>query len=152
PQVIDGISVPPYYDVETFRSALNYKAHPDDIFLCVYPKSGTTWTQVILYTLMHNGEAFDNNMAEYFASTPFIERIGEQGLNNMQQPYVIKTHLPFNRVPYHEKAKYVCVIRNPKDVCVSYYYFFLKRNDREPNKALFDQFFEAFISGNIICG
>jgi hypothetical protein len=151
-QVIDGILVSTNIDLETLRSALNYKPRLDDVFLCVYPKSGTTWAQVILYTLTHDGEAFDNNMAEYFACTPSLELIGERGINSMHRPYVIKTHLPLNRVPYDEKAKYVCVIRNPKDVCVSFYYFTLKMIDREPDKASFDTFFEEFISGNVFFG
>lgn len=151
-QIIDGIPVSKNYDVETFRSALNYKAQPDDIFLCTFPKSGTTWAQVILYALTHNGEAFDSNMAEYFASTPTLEQVGERGIKSMRQPYVIKTHLPLNRISYSEKAKYVCIIRNPKDVCVSYYYFLLKMVDAEPDKTSFDAFFEAFLSGNIHFG
>ncbi|CAF1439962.1 unnamed protein product [Rotaria sordida] len=53
-EIIEGIPVPDIWDAETFRSALNYKAQPDDIFLVAYPKSGTTWMQVILYTLMND--------------------------------------------------------------------------------------------------
>ncbi|CAF1048174.1 unnamed protein product [Didymodactylos carnosus] len=151
-QVIDGIPVSIDYDVETFRPALNYKPRPDDIFLSVYPKSGSTWAEVILYTLMNDGEAFNNNMAEYFARTPYLEQIGKRGINNMHRPCVIKTHLPFNRIPYCEKAKYVCVVRNPKDVCVSFYYFILKLTGGEPDKASFDAFFEAFINGNVYFG
>jgi hypothetical protein len=151
-QIIDGISVPISYDVETFCSALNYKSRPCDIFLCVYPKSGTTWVQVISYTLMHNGEAFDDDISEYFASTPFIDEIGEQGINNMHRPYVIQTHLSFNRILCDQKAKYVCVIRNPKDVCVSYYYFPMKIFDEEPSKTSFDTSFEKFINGNTYYG
>ncbi|CAF1149281.1 unnamed protein product [Rotaria sordida] len=114
-KIIEGIAIPDFWDAEIFRSALNYKAQSDDIFLVVYPKSGTTWMQVILYTLMNDGKAFDNSMAEYFACTPFLELVGGRGMKNMHRPCVIKTHLPFNRVPYHKNAKYICVVRNPKD-------------------------------------
>ncbi|CAF4270205.1 unnamed protein product, partial [Rotaria sordida] len=151
-QMIEGIPVSAHCNAETFRSALKYKGQPDDIFLVVYPKSGTTWMQVILYTLMNDGKAFDNSMAEYFARTPFLELIGERGMKNMHRPCVIKTHLPFNRVPYNENAKYICVVRNPKDVCVSFYYFLLKINGIQPNQMLFDTFFEAFINGNVPVG
>ncbi|CAF4947856.1 unnamed protein product, partial [Rotaria sp. Silwood1] len=114
-QVIDGIPVSNNIDVEALQWALNYKVQPDDIFLCVYPKAGTTWAQVILYTLMNDGQAFDKDMTDYFARTPSLDHIGEQGMKTMRQPYVIKTHLPLNRVPYNEMAKYICVVRNPKD-------------------------------------
>lgn len=55
-KVIDGIPLFISYDEDTFRSALNYKVQPNDIFLSVYPKSGTTWSQVILYTLTNKDE------------------------------------------------------------------------------------------------
>jgi hypothetical protein len=151
-EIVEGIATSPGLDIEIFRSALNYKAQADDIFLAVYPKSGTTWMQVILYTLMNNGEAFDNNMAEYFARTPFLELVGELGIQNMHRPCVIKTHLPFNRIPYHKNAKYICVVRNPKDVCVSYYHFLIKHIGIEPDQTSFDSFFEAFIGGNVYFG
>ncbi|CAF4775953.1 unnamed protein product, partial [Rotaria sp. Silwood2] len=72
-------------------------AQPDDIFILTYPKSGTTWMQVILYTLMNDGKAFDDDMGDYFARTPFLDTVGEKGLKNMHKPYVMKTHIPFNR-------------------------------------------------------
>ncbi|CAF4158076.1 unnamed protein product [Rotaria sordida] len=150
--IIEGIGIPDFWDAEIFRSALNYKAQSDDIFLVVYPKSGTTWMQVILYTLMNNGEAFDNSMGEYFARTPFLELVGERGMKNMHRPCVIKTHLSFDRVPYHKNAKYICVVRNPKDVYVSFYYFLSKIFNIQPNQTLFDTFFEAFINGNVPSG
>jgi hypothetical protein len=151
-QVIDGILVRATADVEIVRSALNYNARLDDIFLCSYPKTGTTWMKAILYTLMNDGKSFDNNMAEFSARTPSLENVGERGLNNMHRPYVINTHFPLNRIFHHDKAKYVCVVRNPKDVCVSYYYFLLKMIDGQPDKASFDTFFEAFINGNMQYG
>ena len=146
-KMIDGILVPHMFDTEKFRSALNYKPRSGDIFLCVYPKSGTTWMQVILYALTHNGEAFDENISEYFACTPFIDQIGEEGINQMNHPYVIKTHLPFTRIPCDHKTKYVCVIRNPKDVCVSCYHFFTKSLDGELSQTTFDTLFETFLNG-----
>ncbi|CAF3339875.1 unnamed protein product [Rotaria socialis] len=151
-QVVDGILVSTNCDAATLRSALNYQAQEGDIFLVVYPKSGTTWMQIILYTLMNNGEAFDDNMTEYFARTPFLELVGETGLKHMHRPCAIKTHLPLNRVPHHENAKYICVVRNPKDVCVSYYHFLLGFINEAPTQTSFDAFFEAFINGNVHFG
>ena len=50
-----------------------------------------------------------------------------------------------HRVLFNSPAKYICVIRNPKDVCVSYYIFYNMWPDVP--KLEFDQFFEYFIEG-----
>jgi hypothetical protein len=36
---------------------------------------------------------------------------------------VIKTHLPFEAVPYSEESHYIGLVRDPKDACVSSYHF-----------------------------
>ena len=36
-------------------SGLAYRAQPGDIFVSAYPKCGTTWTQHIVYLLLHEG-------------------------------------------------------------------------------------------------
>ena len=47
-----------------------------------------------------------------------------QYLKGMQEPRVIKSHLPFSHLPPNliNKAKVVYVCRRPKDVIVSYYH------------------------------
>jgi hypothetical protein len=37
---------------------------------------------------------------------------------------VVKTHLPYSSVPHNPASRYVAVVRDPKDVCVSAYFFF----------------------------
>jgi hypothetical protein len=48
----------------------------------------------------------------------FIDLRGKDFLNYE----VIKSHLPFELMPYNKFIKYLCVIRNPKDTCISFYY------------------------------
>ena len=36
---------------------------------------------------------------------------------------IIKTHLALDKIPYVAAARYICVVRDPKDVFVSSYYF-----------------------------
>ncbi|RWS18131.1 Amine sulfotransferase-like protein, partial [Leptotrombidium deliense] len=63
------------------------------------------------------------------------------------------THLPFNLIPKNKNAKYITVVRNPKDVCVSFYHF-TKEMIRIHNvpDGTFDQYFEEFIAGRIAYG
>ena len=111
----------------------DYRATASDVFVCSYIKSGTTWMLQLAVQVTHRGEAeFDNILY----AVPWPDGI------TRQQPYivpledpspagcsptglrVIKTHLPFSSVPHNTDARYIAVVRDPKDVCVSAYYFF----------------------------
>lgn len=49
---------------------LAYQARPEDIFIVTYPKSGTTWVQMILYQLMTDG-SMDVSHLNVFA--PYLD-------------------------------------------------------------------------------
>ncbi|KAL3229485.1 hypothetical protein MRX96_048537, partial [Rhipicephalus microplus] len=63
---------------------------------------------------------------------------------------VIKSHLLFGRTPFSEKARYVYVLRNPYDCCVSYYH----QRAGLPNLPAikFDEFLDDFIEGQVPFG
>jgi aryl sulfotransferase len=111
----------------------DYRATANDLFVCSYIKSGTTWMLQLAIQVAHRGEAeFDNILY----AIPWPDGI------TRQQPYmipledpspvecsptglrVIKTHLPFSSVPRNPDSRYIVVVRDPKDVCVSAYFFF----------------------------
>lgn len=145
--VVDGIRVPGLFDVDLFRSGLQYKARPDDIFITTYPRSGTHWMSVIVYTLLTNGQPFDKDMGDFLARLPFIDRYGKDVAINMTRPGAIETHYPFDRVPHHPQAKYIGVIRQPKDVCISLYKILTENSAFDLPHLSFDVFFEMFING-----
>ncbi|UJR19562.1 hypothetical protein I4U23_022692 [Adineta vaga] len=145
--LIDGIRWVPDWGLKSLQFALSYQARPDDLFIVTYPRTGTTWMQNIVYNILTNGQAFNENRNHFFEQNPHLEIDGATGLEIMQRPCAIKTHLPIDRVPYHPLAKYICVIRNPKDVCVSYYIFYNTWGDVP--KLEFDEFFKYFIEGRL---
>jgi hypothetical protein len=53
-------------------------------------------------------------------------------------------------MPYNKSAKYLCVFRNPKDVCVSYYHHIRERIEKFD--ADFHNFFHYWINGEIAEG
>jgi hypothetical protein len=77
----------------------------------------------------------------------FIDLRGKESLNYG----VIKTHLPFNLMPYNKFAKYLCVIRNPKDTCVSFFYH-IKADSRFEFSGHFHEFFDYWIKGEVAYG
>ncbi|CAF4290372.1 unnamed protein product, partial [Rotaria sp. Silwood2] len=116
--VVDEMRVPALFNINLFRSGLQYEARADDIFIVTYPRSGTHWMSIIVYSLLTNGRPFNEDMGEYLARMQFLDRSGKEVVEmKMVRPGAILTHYPFNRVPYNKHAKYICVIRQPKDVC-----------------------------------
>eukprot|EP01025_Chloroclados_australasicus_P027591 TRINITY_DN2734_c0_g1_i1.p1 TRINITY_DN2734_c0_g1~~TRINITY_DN2734_c0_g1_i1.p1 ORF type:complete len:290 (-),score=26.82 TRINITY_DN2734_c0_g1_i1:749-1618(-) len=147
----DGFKVPAAYNIENLKSALKYQAQAEDIFVCTYPKCGTTWMTYIVYLIMHNGDPLPEG-EELYKHVPFLEKHGKEAVEKLAFPRVIKTHFPYDRVPKSQKAKYIYVARNPKDCVVSFFhhtqgfasYFYENGN--------FDDYFEIFMEGEVDFG
>ena len=116
---------------------------PDDVFIATYPKCGTTWMQQIVKLIANNGV---ENGIDLDVFVPWIELMSLDEIESMSSPRFFKTHLPYQLMPgggdpAKTDAKYIYIIRNPKDVAVSFYHF--SRTEKT-----FVSFFEDFIVGN----
>ncbi|UYV81137.1 hypothetical protein LAZ67_20000137 [Cordylochernes scorpioides] len=144
-QTIDGLTVIASYLPDAVRSALAYKPQEDDLFVVTFPKCGTTWTQCIVYLILNKGKPYKNSH-ELMAKIPYLELFGADAMDKLPRPEAIKIHLDFKRTPYSPLAKYIHVVRNPKDTCVSFYHHTLKLSPYEFD-GTFDDFFEIFFNG-----
>ncbi|KAL3194029.1 hypothetical protein MRX96_001938 [Rhipicephalus microplus] len=99
-----GLHLSYIFQEPVVREALTYKPKPGDVFVVSFPKSGSTWMQQIVYAIYHDGTR-PENLQDFMAKSPFLELVGLEAIENMERPGAIKTHLPFNRVPYYPQAK-----------------------------------------------
>jgi hypothetical protein len=78
-----------------------------------------------------------------------IERMGDEFVDNLDHPRVLKTHFQWPSVPKNVHAKYIYACRNPKDCLTSYY--FHHRNFKIYNFADgdFNTFFDLFFDGAV---
>ncbi|OCT58318.1 hypothetical protein XELAEV_18002256mg [Xenopus laevis] len=79
---------------------------------------------------------------------------GVELAQRMASPRILKTHLPINLLPpsfWEKNVKVVYVARNAKDCMVSYYYF-QKINKCLPDPGTWDNYFSAFLSGDVPWG
>jgi len=104
-----------------------------DIFVSTFSKSGTNWMMQISHQIAWHGDGEYENIHDVVSwpnipgkrnekmATPlhndFIKKHSPTGMR------VIKTHLPAHYVPLNEKAKYLVVVRDPKEIFVSSYPF-----------------------------
>ena len=50
----------------------NFQLRPDDVWIVTYPKCGTTWTQELLWLIMHNAD-FEGAKSSVYERSPFLE-------------------------------------------------------------------------------
>ncbi len=115
----------------------------EDIIIATFPKSGTTWTQQICHGLRSNG-AMD--FKEISWVVPWLERGHVFGIDSRIPqafaPRVFKTHLPYAQV--NKGARYIHVIRDPKDALVSFYRF-LSHGIIDPASISIEMFADAWL-------
>jgi len=106
-----------------------YRPTAQDVFVATFGKSGTNWMMQIAQQITWRGHADfahihdvvpwpDSPMPLPFTIfDPHDANLSPTGLR------VIKTHLAADHVPYSTESTYLTVLRDPKEVLVSSYYF-----------------------------
>jgi hypothetical protein len=119
-----------------------------DVVVATFPKSGTTWTQQICHGLRSRG---DMDFEEITFETPWIERGHLFGIDASAPqrfaPRVFKTHLEYTNLS--RGARYIHVIRDPKDVLVSFYRF-LSQAVIDPGAIPLDTFAEVWLFSDLL--
>lgn len=99
-----------------------YKPRASDIIVCTPPKCGTTWTQMICALLVHGSQLPKplTHLSRWLDrhTTPIKEQLAE--LESQQHRRIIKTHTPFDGLPYYPDVQYVFCGRDPRDAYLSF--------------------------------
>jgi aryl sulfotransferase len=101
----------------------DFRPRPDDIVVATYPKSGTTWMQRILSLLIFRAEeplALDRAFPWWEVTRRPLEALVED-FEAQTHRRSVKTHIPFDGIPHFEAVKYIHVVRDGRDVCMSYH-------------------------------
>ncbi|CAM9840149.1 unnamed protein product [Ascophyllum nodosum] len=118
-----------------------FETREDDVYLCTYVKSSTTWTQQIISLLLHEGEQSEKDYTEVVPWLEFLTlRQGTDGgprgpypeaknwtletLRSTPKRRFMKSHANLKDLPVGsaQGLKVIYVARNPKDVAVSLYH------------------------------
>lgn len=105
-----------------------------DVFVATYAKSGTNWMMQIAHQLLFHGKG---EFEHIHCVVPWPDTVAMGPMRGYaipieddcvwkaspEQKRVIKTHFDWDLLPYSEEARYIMVIRDPKDIFVSNYFF-----------------------------
>lgn len=109
----------------------DFRFRDDDIIIATYAKSGTTWVQQIIAQLLFNGE----EGLEVAEMSPWMDlrvppkEIKLPEVEAQTHRRFVKTHLPVDALVFSEKAKYIYIGRDGRDVLWSMYNHHTTAND-----------------------
>ena len=113
------------------RFPQDYVPTANDVLVCSYYKSGTNWTMQIAVQIAHRGHGEFEHIHDLVPWPDMTTRAGYAIPLADDEPQrsaptglrVIKTHMALDALPYSPAGRYICVVRDPKDVFVSSYHF-----------------------------
>ena len=138
-----------------------YVPGKQDVFVATHAKSGTNWMMQIAHQLIWHGRGEFEHIHSVVpwpdtqVMPPFMQRYAiplheaRDWETSPERKRVIKTHFDWDLLPYSEDARYIMVIRDPKDVFVSSY-FFLKDGILGPAMPSVDTWYKLFMSKGVM--
>lgn len=125
----------------------NFQPRSDDIYVATFPKSGTTWMQMLLYQLTTAG---DMNFDHIYEVSPWLAGDPDGGVppygdtDALRSPRIFKIHLPYRALPRNWPGRFIVVNRDCLDVAASMLHH--RRALADPT-CTFDEVFDGFIRG-----
>jgi Sulfotransferase domain len=141
----------------------NYTPTDHDVFVATFAKSGTNWMMQIAHQLAFHGQGEFDHIHSVVA-WPDTDLMGPMRgyaipladpcvwKASPEQKRVIKSHFDWEYLPYSNDARYIIVIRDPKDVFVSSYFFFVKNGFLDPLIRSADTLLKIFLTDTFPIG
>jgi hypothetical protein len=141
--MIYGIRTIVGYILGTDKAERNFKVYADDTFVVSYPRSGNTWTRFLIANLVYPDKNVSFTNIEQLI--PDTSSQSNRALKATPRPRIIKTHEYFD----HRYKKVIYIVRDPRDVALSYYDFQRKYRQIDDQYPL-DRYVDDFVTGKLI--
>jgi hypothetical protein len=129
------------------RGRLAFHPREDDIYVVSYPRSGTTWMQLMLHRLAGRDDLEFTHISQV---SPWFERslaLGTMTAGDFEgfpSPRIMKSHLPYGWLP--RPGRYIYLWRDGRDVALSYFHFYRSHLGFQGD---FAAFFRRFLRGDL---
>lgn len=120
----------------------NFAVFADDTMIVSYPRSGNTWTRFLIANLLHPD--LDVSFTNVENLVPDTAAISSRALKKISRPRIIKSHEYFD----HRYPRVIYIVRDPRDVAVSFYNFQRKYGQIDDNLPL-DLYIDDFVHGRL---
>ena len=178
PSALPEMPLLPITSPETVKACQSLTVTERDIFVCSYPKSGTTWTQNLVVRLLaaqvgmelptdwhlsHSAPFYEvdqywtkssNGDNSNSAATTTLKRVPAKTpiqSSDGTAYRVFNTHLRPHQLP--PNAKYVYVMRDPMDVLVSFYHHLSNQTEADGGySGTAKEFCQDFLNGTVLYG
>jgi hypothetical protein len=100
-----------------------FRFRADDIVISTPPKCGTTWTQMMCALLIFQTPTFDRGLDRISPWLDMLTRPLDEvtaDLDAQTHRRFVKTHTPFDGLPFDQRVTYIAVGRDPRDVALSW--------------------------------
>jgi hypothetical protein len=141
--MIYGVRVVLKYLLGTDKAERNFAVYSDDTFVVSYPRSGNTWTRFLIANLVYPAEKV--SFANIERLIPDTSSQSNLALKRTPRPRIIKTHQYFD----HRYRRMIYIVRDPRDVALSYYDFQRKYRQICDDYPL-ETYVDDFVSGKLI--
>ena len=141
--MIYGIQTVVKYVLGIDVAGRNFAVYPDDTYVVSYPRSGNTWTRFLIANLVHPDKEVSFTNIE--SLIPDTSSQSNRALKATARPRIIKTHEYFD----HRYPKIIYIVRDPRDVALSYYDFQRKYMQIADDYPL-EKYVDDFVNGKLI--
>ncbi|KAL8565146.1 hypothetical protein ACOMHN_003933 [Nucella lapillus] len=156
---VDGYRYP-NFPADIVRNIRHLHVRSDDVIVCAYPKSGTHWVWEIVRQMLalkktQDGEYELGSVSVKEKDKGFLEMATQEDLDQQPSPRALNTHVHFENLPSKvltSGCRLVMVVRDPRDVAVSYYHHHSKLTCLYHYQGEWTHYFPLFLDGKLDYG